>query len=361
MPDVSTGVNQRTPLYRAHVEAGAKLVPFAGWDMPVNYGSQIREHQLVREDAGMFDVSHMTVIDVTGASSLAYLQRLLAADVARLSVGQAQYGALLNAAGGIIDDLIAYRTVDGFRLVTNAGTRQKVIRWFKANAVPGVDLVEQALAIIAVQGPNALEKFVAATGWQAALELDPFFAAVEGAWMIGRTGYTGEDGVEAILPNDDAPRLWQKLVDAGVHPAGLGARDTLRLEAGLNLYGQELTEDVSPLVSNMAWTVHFDPQEREFLGRSALLAQRAAGLQDKLTGLVLESKGVMRAGHRVVTQAGEGVVTSGIFSPTLGYSIGLARVPRGATNDCQIEIRSKLLPARIVKPPFIRHGQKVFE
>ncbi|MCZ6657741.1 MAG: glycine cleavage system aminomethyltransferase GcvT [Gammaproteobacteria bacterium] len=355
-------MRQRTALYDEHIKAGAKIVPFAGWDMPLNYGSQIREHRVVREDAGMFDVSHMTVIDITGERSLAYLQRLVAADVARLtSVGQAQYATLLNQAGGIIDDLIAYRNAEGFRLVTNAGTRDKVIAWLRANEEPGVQLVEQALAMISVQGPNAIDKFVAVTGASAVVELKPFSAYDKDAWKIGRTGYTGEDGVEVILPNEEAPGLWRKLLDADVHPAGLAARDTLRLEAGLNLYGQDMTEEFSPLVSNVAWTVHFDPEERDFIGRSALLAQKASGFDQKLTGLVLETKGVMRSDQKVVTQAGEGVVTSGIFSPTLGYSIGLARVPRGATGGCQVEIRSKLLPARIVKPPFVKHGRAVFE
>ena len=354
-------MGRQTPLYAEHVRAGAKLVDFAGWDMPVNYGSQIREHQLVREDAGMFDVSHMTVIDVTGERSLDYLQRLVAADVGRLSVGQAQYGALLQKTGGIIDDLITYRTTEGFRLVTNAGTRDKVVAWLEANAEPGVELVERALAMIAVQGPNALDKFVAVSGMPTVTALEPFFAAVEGDWMVGRTGYTGEDGVEVILPNDEAAALWQKLLDAGVHPAGLGARDTLRLEAGLNLYGQDMTEDTSPLISNMAWTVHLDPETRAFIGRDALLSQKASGLFEKLTGLVLETRGVMRTGQRVVTDAGEGVVTSGIFSPTLGYSIGLARIPRGAMGDCKVDIRGKLLPSRIVRPPFVKRGQKVFK
>jgi aminomethyltransferase len=353
---------RRTALYERHVEQGAKLVDFAGWEMPLHYGSQIEEHHVVRRHCGIFDVSHMTIVDVHGPGSLAYLRRLVANDVAKLdTAGEALYGVLLNDAGGVIDDLIVYKRNDGFRAVVNAATRNKVLEWFSAHNAEEVSLVEQDLAMLAVQGPQALPLFgslVAVDG----LESLPAFSAIErNEMMIARTGYTGEDGVEVMLPGGAAIALWDDLLTLGVQPAGLGARDTLRLEAGLNLYGQDMDESVSPLQSNLGWTVSWQPEEREFIGRQALQAERDAGVPCKLTGVVLETKGVIRSGQRVLTDLGDGTVTSGIFSPTLGYSIALARLPRKASGACQVEVRGKLLPARIVKPPFVRHGKQVFK
>jgi aminomethyltransferase len=353
---------RRTPLYDEHVAHGARLVDFAGWEMPLHYGSQLAEHRAVREHCGMFDVSHMTVVDIKGPGGLNYLRRLVANDVGKLDApGQALYGVMLNESGGVIDDLIVYRRDDGFRLVANAGTRSKVLEWLSAHNLEEVNLTEQDLAMIAVQGPEALSLFrsvVPNTG----IDSLPAFSAVErGEMMIAHTGYTGEDGVEVLVPGELARTLWRDLAAAGVRPAGLGARDTLRLEAGLNLYGQDMDESVSPLLSNLAWTVSWAPASRDFIGRKALQAQRSSGLVTKLTGIVLETRGVIRGGQRVVTQCGEGSVTSGIFSPTLGYSIALARLPREAKGACEVEVRGKLLPARIVKPPFVRRGKQIFE
>ncbi|MFW6093045.1 MAG: glycine cleavage system aminomethyltransferase GcvT [Pseudomonadota bacterium] len=353
----------RTPLYDAHVAADAKLVDFAGWEMPLHYGSQLAEHRLVRESAGMFDVSHMTVVDVSGDGARDFLRYVLANDVAKLAEsGKALYALLLNEDGGIIDDLIVYRRGErDYRAVVNAATRNKVLPWLDAHRMDGVDVVERDLAMIAVQGPEAIARFEAASGWRDVADIAPFSARESGAWMVCRTGYTGEDGVEVVLPAEDAPGLWGALRDAGVAPAGLGARDTLRLEAGLNLSGQDMDESTSPLVSNLGWTVAWKPEDRRFIGREALERERAAGAAEKLTGLVLEARGVLRAGQRVLTDAGEGTVTSGIFSPTLGYSIALARLPRAAKGECRVEMRGKPVTVRIVKPPFVRKGRKVFE
>jgi aminomethyltransferase len=355
---------ERTPLFDTHVASNARMVDFGGWEMPLHYGSQIEEHHAVRRNAGMFDVSHMTIIDLAGADAQAFLRYLTANDVRRLvEPGHAQYGVLLNDAGGVVDDLIVYRRAQGYRAVVNAATRVKVLRWFASHAT-GFDVaMEQRadLAMIAVQGPRAIELFERASGVRGSTDLKPFSELEHGTWMVARTGYTGEDGVEVMLPAADGIALWAKLAAAGVAPAGLASRDTLRLEAGLNLYGQDMDETNDPLESNLAWTVAWDPQDREFVGRAALQARRDAGVTRKLTGLVLETKGVIRHGQRIITNSGDGEVTSGIFSPTLGYSIALARLPRSAKGAAQVDIRGKLLPCRIVRPPFVRNGKKVFE
>ena len=355
-------MSRQTPLHAAHVEAGGKMVGFAGWQMPLNYGSQISEHHVVRQTAGMFDVSHMTVIDVSGTGSCEFLRRVVANDVAKLDCnGKALYGVLLNDAGGVVDDLIVYRRSRGYRTVVNASTRDKVLDWFADQAPADVVVEEKDLAMIAVQGPQAVVNFQAATHIDSIDELSPFGFLEHNNWMIARTGYTGEDGVEVILPKADVSALWEHLMDVGVQPIGLAARDTLRLEAGLNLYGQDMDTSTSPLVSNLAWTITWKPDSREFIGRDALRAERTAGITQKLTGLVMEAKGVLRHDQRVTTSFGDGIITSGIFSPTLGYSIALARLPIKATGDCQVEIRGKMLPVRIVKPPFVRRGQPVFD
>ena len=364
-------MSAHTPLYESHLESGARMTDFAGWSMPLHYGSQVAEHHQVRRAAGMFDVSHMAVTDLTGAGALGFLQRVFANDAAKAVPGKAVYGVLLNDAGGIIDDLIVYGRVDGgggemsYRLVTNAATRQQVMDWLGQCATGhAVSIRERRdLAIVACQGPHALRLFEAATAIDVA-DLAPFAALEHGPWLIARTGYTGEDGVEVILPNEQAADLWQRLNAAGVAPTGLAARDTLRLEAGLNLYGEDMDEATTPLESNLAWSVAWAPADRDFIGRESLARQRAAKPEKTLRGIVLEGKGVMRHGNRVITERGTGVVTSGTFSPTLGYSIALARVPRGSMGPCAVELRSKSTSAqsaRIVKPPFVRHGRQVYQ
>ena len=339
------------------------MVQFYGWDMPLNYGSQIEEHHAVRKAAGMFDVSHMTIVDVAGADAEAYLRKLVANDVARLDVCGALYGVLLLESAGILDDLIVYRRDNGYRCIVNAGTRAKVLSWMDDQARSFSVTVNERddLAMIAVQGPAALRRLGESTSFGEAGALARFTMAERGEVMIARTGYTGEDGVEIMLGADAARDLWIALLAAGVRPAGLAARDTLRLEAGLNLYGQDMNEDTHPLESNLGWTIAWQPEEREFIGRTALAARRAAGVERKLTGVVLSEKGVIREGHRVRCEAGEGVVTSGIFSPTLGVGVGLARLPKRAKGTCHVEVRGKDKAGRIIKPPFVRDGQAVFD
>ncbi len=354
----------KTPLYDTHVAAGARMVDFGGWDMPVNYGSQIEEHHAVRRDAGMFDVSHMLIADVTGARAREYLRYLLANDVARLKEpGKALYSCMLNERGGVVDDLIVYYINETwFRLVVNAGTRDKDTAWLKRHAAafqveirPRIDL-----AMIAIQGPDARAKAATLIGLHAAaaLELKHFFGRELGPYFVARTGYTGEDGWEIMLPVTDVPTFWSDLKAAGVAQCGLGARDTLRLEAGMNLYGNDMDENVSPLESGLTWTVAFDPPERDFVGRTALDAARRNGVPRKLVGLILEERGVLRSHQKVVvTGIGEGELTSGTFSPTLERSIGFARVPAATGEQVQVDIRGKLLPARVVKFPFVRNGK----
>lgn len=337
------------------------MVDFAGWHMPLNYGSQIEEHHAVRNHAGRFDVSHMAVVDVGGRQAREFLRFILVNDVDRLDVGQALYSVMVDDAGGIIDDLIAYRRTTSYRIVVNAATRTKDLGWLGKHAASfDVEIAEREdHGIIAVQGPRAIEAVDGVFGITAA-ELAPFTFLEHDGCLIARTGYTGEDGVEIVCPANRCIDIWSGLGDAGVVSAGLGARDTLRLEAGLNLYGQDMDEKTSPLVSNVAWTVAWEPENREFLGRIALEAERRARPDSKLTGIVLDAKGVIRHGYGVATSTGEGVVTSGIFSPTLGVSIALARLPRRATGECTVDIRGRAVPARIVKPPFVRFGEKVY-
>lgn len=357
-------MGQRTPLYDLHVAMGAKLVDFGGWDMPLHYGSQVEEHHQVRSDCGVFDVSHMTVIDVGGSEAHAWLCGLLANDPGRLrGPGMALYSAMLNEQGGVIDDLVIYRLAEGYRLVVNAVTRQNVLSWLQVHrAGQAVHVRERPeLAIFAVQGPNARQKLAQLLNQARAdliLGLLPYHAANEGDWFLARTGYTGEDGVEIFLPAEQATGLFNDLVGTGIAPIGLGARDTLRLEAGMNLYGQDMDEQHTPWVSNLGGSVALQPASRSFIGRAALEAERARGPASRLVGLVLEERGVLRA-HQVVRVAGvgEGEITSGSFSPTLNKSIALARVPAATAERAEVEIRGKWLPVRVVKPTFVRQGK----
>lgn len=361
---------QHTPLYDKHLEAGGKMVDFAGWEMPINYGSQVKEHKQVREDAGMFDVSHMVILDFQGKDVKAFLRYLLANDVAKLKdQGKALYSGMLNHDAGVIDDLIVYYLADDFyRMVVNAATREKDIKWI-LEQVEGFELdisEREDLAMIAVQGPTARDKVLSTLADETAKkvgDLKPFFGAHLDNTFFARTGYTGEDGFEIMLPNEMAAGLWDELMAQGVKPIGLGARDTLRLEAGMNLYGTDMDESVSPLAAGMGWTIAWEPlkgeKNREFIGRRALEKEKSEGPKQKLVGLVLEEKGVLRGHQKVITEQGDGEVTSGTFSPTLGVSIALARVPSDAKDSCHVEIRGKQLAARIVSPPFVRNGKSL--
>ena len=340
------------------------MVDFGGWDMPVNYGSQIEEHHAVRRDAGMFDVSHMTVLDLEGPRTREFLRKLLANDIDKLrEPGKALYSCMLNVQGGVIDDLITYYLrEDWFRMVVNAATHDKDLAWIAQQAKPfGVKLTERDLAMIAVQGPKARDKAARALPAglrERALALKPFSAALSDGFFVARTGYTGEDGFEIMVPAEQAAQFWRALGAQGVKSCGLGARDTLRLEAAMNLYGQDMDEQVTPLESGLGWTVAWNPAGRDFIGRAALEAQRDAGPTCKLIGLLLEDKGILRAHQKVICDGlGEGEITSGTFSPTLERSIALARVPAASGDTVQVDIRGKLSKARVVKPPFVRNGK----
>ena len=363
-------MTQKTVLNEAHRRLGAKMVDFGGWDMPLHYGSQIEEHHAVRSDCGMFDVSHMCAVDVAGKDAKAFLLRLIANNVDKLKEpGKALYSAMLNETGGVIDDLIVYFIADGqYRIVINAGTAEKDLAWMGACLAEwefeAVCLPRRDLAIIAVQGPNAKARV-----WQALPEtraasepLKPFYAAIVGEYFVATTGYTGETGFEITLPASKAEELWQKLLEAGVRPIGLGARDTLRLEAGMNLYGQDMDETVSPLDAGLAWTVDLASPRAgvDFVGKTALLAQPQ---QKQFLGLLLLDKGVLRAHQKVVTAHGTGEITSGTFSPTLQQSVALARLPLGVAigDTVKVIIRDKELNAKVLKPSFVRNGKSLIQ
>jgi aminomethyltransferase len=360
-------MTQKTVLNEAHRRLGAKMVDFGGWDMPLHYGSQLDEHHAVRTDCGMFDVSHMCAVDVAGPDAQAFLRRLIANNVDKLKLpGKALYSAMLNEVGGVVDDLIVYFIADGqYRVVINAGTAEKDLAWMRARlaewqrqgpcevaVVPRRDL-----AMIAVQGPQARARV-----WQvlpqaraASEPLKAFFAVSVGEYFVARTGYTGEDGFEITLPASKAEALWQALLEAGVKPIGLGARDTLRLEAGMNLYGQDMDETVSPLDAGLAWTVDL-AAPRDFVGKAALLEQ---GQKTQFLGLLLQDRGVLRAHQKVSAAQGAGEITSGSYAPTLQQSIALARLPLGVAigDTVTVEIRDKQLAAKVVKPCFVRNGK----
>ena len=360
-------MTQKTVLNETHRALGAKMVDFGGWDMPIHYGSQLDEHHQVRNDAGMFDVSHMTVVDLHGARVRAFLRKLVANSVDKLKIpGKALYACMLNERGGVLDDLIVYyRDEEFFRLVVNAATRDKDMAWITQQAKAfDVEVTERPeFAMIAVQGPNARKKVSGLLSPESAAivgKLGKFSAAeINGngfdGLFVARTGYTGEDGFEIVLPESSAVDFWNRLLDAGVKPAGLGARDTLRLEAGMNLYGQDMDEDVTPWEAALAWTVALDA-DRDFTGRAALEQQKASGNARQMIGLVMDEKGVLRHGQKVLTANGDGEILSGTFSPTLGRAIAFARVPAGEPGDVRVDIRGREVPVRVVKFPFVRDG-----
>ncbi len=356
-------MTKKTALNQAHRDLGARMVDFGGWDMPLNYGSQIEEHHAVRRGAGMFDVSHMTVVDLHGSRVREFMRHLLANNVDKLKQhGKALYSCMLNTRGGVIDDLIVYFLADDFfRAVVNAATRDRDLAWIEQQAQAFEVTVRERpeFAMLAVQGPEARDKVLSLLS-DAAREtvaaLGKFEAAEADDLFLARTGYTGEDGFEILLPEEAVNAFWQRLLDAGVKPCGLGARDTLRLEAGLNLYGQDMDETVTPWEARLGWTVSMD-EGRDFIGRDALEKQKAAGVPRAMVGVVMDARGVLRHGQSVRCEAGEGEVLSGVFAPTLGKSIGFVRVPAGSHDDMRVEIRGRELPLRVVKYPFVRDGK----
>lgn len=353
-----------TSLHAAHIDMGAKMVDFGGWDMPLHYGSQLQEHHQVRRDAGMFDVSHMTVVDLRGERVRDFLRYLLANSIDKITSiqGKALYSCMLNEQGGVIDDLIIYNQGQGWvRMVVNAATRDKDLAWINKQAEAfAVEVTERDdLSMIAVQGPNARGKALTLIDEQyreAAAALKPFNALEAGDWFVARTGYTGEDGFEIMVPDAQADAFWRELAKAGVEPCGLGARDTLRLEAGMALYGSDMDESVTPWEAGLSWTVSLD-EGRDFIGRNALETSKAEGVAMRQVGLLLEGRGVLRGHQKVICEAGEGETTSGGFSPTLESSIALARVPAAIGEHCEVEIRGKRVAAKVVKPPFARNGK----
>jgi aminomethyltransferase len=357
-----------TPLNAVHRASGARMVDFGGFDMPLHYGSQIEEHHAVRRDAGMFDVSHMRIVDIAGPDAKAFLRYALANNVDKLTTpGKALYGCMLAENGGVIDDLIVYwRGDDAYRAVVNAATADKDVAWLRslaARVASSTSLMERVdLAMIAVQGPNARSRTWLALpeAEHATRDLKPFNGVPVSTrrceLFVARTGYTGEDGFEIMLPAACVEEVWRALQSAGARPCGLGARDTLRLEAGMNLYGQDMDETVTPYEAGLAWTVALD-EGRPFTGRDVLERQKAAGVPRQLIGLVMDDKGVLRHGQKVLTANGEGEILSGTFSPTLGKAIAFARVPAGAPGDVRVDIRGKDVPVRVVKFPFVRDGK----
>jgi len=348
----------KTPLYEWHVTHGAKIVDFAGWSMPIHYGSQLEEHQAVRNHAGIFDVSHMNVVDITGHESKNYLKFLLANNIEKIVPGRALYTCMLDHSGGIIDDLIVYYiSENNFRLVLNAGTREKDVNWLNKMGENFKEVKiqpQENRAIIALQGPEAVniaKKIFDVSNFPEKIFSFDFSENM----MIARTGYTGEDGVEIMCPAESSQEIWDKLITAGAKAIGLGARDSLRLEAGLNLYGSDMDETVSPLESNLSWTVAFEPQERKFIGREKLEEQKKMGVPHKLIGLILEKGGVLRHGQKVWSHGKEvGVITSGGFSPTLNVSIAMARIENKSFIEAEVEIRGKRLPVNITSLPFVK-------
>ncbi|MBA2711183.1 MAG: glycine cleavage system aminomethyltransferase GcvT [Tatlockia sp.] len=355
----------KTPLYASHLAASAKMVDFHGWEMPLHYGSQLDEHHYVRHSAGMFDVSHMTVIDILGTGGRQFLRKLLTCDVDLLEhTGRALYSCMCNELGGIIDDLIVYqRASDNYRLVLNSATRSRDLAWIRSKSEGfAVGLQERVeFGMLAVQGPEAIAKTMSVlepAQIDAVSTLTTFECVDVNDWFFARTGYTGEDGLEIILPQHEMAKFWSSLQQVGVKPCGLAARDTLRLEAGMLLYGQDMDESTTPLESGLGWTVRWEPEDRDFIGMGALLSQKQQGIQRKLVGLILQDKGIMRPGQRVITAEGaEGLITSGTYSPTLGKSIALARIPTQTGEQVMVDIRGKLLPANVGKARFVKRGQ----
>ncbi|MBF0590404.1 MAG: glycine cleavage system aminomethyltransferase GcvT [Magnetococcales bacterium] len=355
----------RTSLFERHQQLKARIAPFGGWEMPIDYGSQIKEHKAVRERCGLFDVSHMGVVDLHGPEVELFLRYLLSNDVARIPEdGRAQYTLMLNEQGGVVDDLIVYRMATGwFRLVVNAGGRDRDMAWIRRWMVRFKVTAEMRddLGLLALQGPESDDRLMEITNpalGEQAVALKPFHALMVGDVLIARTGYTGERGFEISAPREQIERIWDGAMEAGVQPVGLGARDTLRLEAGYNLYGSDMDQETSPLATGLGWVVCWDPEDRLFIGRTALEAERLSGSAWKRLGVVLEGRGVLRDGQELLSGEGDrliGLVTSGSFSPMLGKGIGLARLRADVKvgDLCQVNQRGRKLTAKLVKPPFI--------
>ena len=350
----------KTPLNKSHIELGAKMVNFSNWEMPISYSSLIEEHNAVRSTVGIFDVSHMSVFDFDGDNQVAFFEKIFANDIKKIyKDNKAIYGALLNEEGGILDDLIIYHANNKFRLVSNCSTREQNRQWFEKHAIEfGVKVMERSdMGILAIQGPDALNKILKIKEIDNQVNtLQSFGCMFEGDKLYARTGYTGEDGLELIVPTKDINHLWDQALELGCTPIGLGARDTLRLEAGLNLYGNDMTINNHPYESNMGWTIDMSDESREFIGKDALLLIDQSKSQ-KIVGIILQDKGILRSGYEITYEQGKGVVLSGSYSPTLQSSIGLARVDQGYKENGKVMIRNKLLNIDFVSPRFLGQGK----
>lgn len=354
-----------TPFYQCHLDSGGKIVDFGGWALPVNYGSQIKEHEAVRTDVGMFDVSHMVITDVHGAEAKSFLRHLISNDVEKLEkhgVGKALYTALLNNEAGVIDDLIVYLTPFGYRIVSNAATESKDLAWIKqvASGFQVSLFSRRDLAMLAVQGPNAIQKVSEAhpNVAEQLSGLKPFSSVENNGYFYARTGYTGENGLEIMFPKEEAKILWLTLLDHGVVPCGLGARDTLRLEAGMNLYGHEMDESVTPVECTMDWVVDLSDQNRDFIGKVAYQLAKISADSMVQVGLLMQGRGILRDGQTLeLNGENVGIITSGTFSPTMKQSIGIARVRKGTDGVIDVVIRDKKESVKVVKLPFVRNGK----
>ena len=345
------------------------MVDFHGWSMPINYGSQINEHNSVRENCGIFDVSHMTILDFKGDDAETFVRKLISNDIKKLTEPYAGlYSAMVNEQGGVIDDLIAYKMENGYRLVVNCATRGEDLKWISSKSLNfKVEMTERDdLSMIAVQGPRSLDVLSSCPApIVRALESKKRQQGVYGNNMFAtKTGYTGEIGFEVILPHEQAVNLWQNAIDAGAVPVGLGARDTLRLEAGMNLYGFEMDESITPFECNMSWTVDFSDTDRDFYGKKALENILKEENYNELVGIMLDERTILRQGQKLWFNENkdlDGIVTSGTYSPTLKKPIALARIPKADLKSCFTEVRDKKVFAKIGSPKFIKEGKEIFK
>ena len=348
----------KTTLFEQHKNLGAKIVDFGGWSMPINYGSQINEHKVVRSDVGIFDVSHMSIFDLSGSEQAKFLKYLLPNDVDKIkNSGRALYSPLLNNDGGVLDDLIVYNLGTHYRIISNCATRSQNHDWFvKQSESYDVKIkLMNDLSIIAIQGPNSIN-LLDKIGIHDLDRMSDFDVKIYNSSMIAKTGYTGEEGFEVVIENSDVESFWLSLLEAGASAIGLGARDTLRLEAGLNLYGTDMDTNNNPYESNLAWTIDLNDKKRDFIGKRALEEINKDACKE-LKGIILRDKGILRSHQLIEHKAGNGEILSGTYSPSFGFSIAFARLDKGHDGEGKVKIRNNEFKVEIVSPPFMRKGK----